>query len=137
MNISKYEDYFHDGTIHDIDHNMNNIILSLESAQLQSDWNKDNIQLSKNKTISGKLHIEEVKAIRINNKVFDDCLKKTYDSSDIYDLSIQKNKVRILVSWIDYPPKPPVETDVFTIEIEADNIFWENVPHLFESSWEA
>ena len=133
MNINKYTGYFHDGTVHDIDHSNNKMEISMESAEILSEWNKDNIPLSKHSRISGKLHLEEIKSIRINDKIYNGKLKKTYDSSDVYDFEIQKNKVILLISWINYPPKPPEKTDIFTIEIEVGRIYWENSPTLFDS----
>ena len=135
MQIEKYTSYFHDGTVHAIYHKEKRIVFSMESSQLESDWNKDNIQLSKNSTISGKLYADQVIDIQIDGKKFHNLLKKTSGSSDIYDLCIQKNKILLLIGWINYPPKPPLDNQVFTIEIEAEHIFWENIPHLFEDTW--
>lgn len=133
MDIRKYAGFFHDGTIHDVNHVKNKIIILMESAELLPEWNEDNIALSKYGTISGHLHLEDIQSIFIDEKPYFGILKKTYDSSDVFHFEIQKNKVTLLVQWINYPPKPREETDVFTIEIEAKKIYWENIPSLFES----
>src|SRR5262245_12185926 len=133
MNISKYADFFHDGTIHDISHIKDQMRISMESAELLTEWNEDNVTLSKHNRIEGYLRLENIKNIQINEKPYFGILRKTYDSSDIYDFEIRENKVILLVQWINYPPKPREETDFFTIEIEAEKIYWENIPTLFDN----
>jgi hypothetical protein len=51
MNVKKYSSYFHDGSLIDIEHKQNHIIISMESAQLWPDWNEDNVPLSNSQTI--------------------------------------------------------------------------------------
>jgi len=133
--IDKYTSYFHDGIVHDIKHLKKNITISIESAQLLPEWNLDNIVLSNRDTISGNLHLEEVKIIFVNRKIHNNKLIKTYDDGSIYHFGIQNNKMILQVSWENYPPKQREETDVFTIEIEAEKITWENIPTLFDASW--
>ncbi len=133
--IDKYTSYFHDGIVHDIKHLKKNIIISIESAQLLPEWNLDNIVLSNRDTISGNLHLEKVKIIFVNRKIHNNKLIKTYDDGSIYHFGIQNNKMILKVSWENYPPKQREETDVFTIEIEAEKITWENIPTLFDASW--
>ena len=134
MNISKYTGFFHDGTVHDISHVKDKMRISMESAELLPAWNKAKIPLSKYNRMAGYLHLEDIKSIQIDEKPYTGILKKTYDSSEVYDLTILENKVILLVQWINYPPKPREETDVFTIEIEAKKIYWENIPSLFDTS---
>lgn len=134
MEIEKYTSYFHDGTIHSIDHTMDNIRIAMESAELRPEWNKDHIALSKEGTIAGYLHLEGVNRIQIDEVLYTGVLKKSYDSSDINHFKIQSNKVKLLVRWINYPPKQREETDIFTIEIETKKIYWENIPTLFDEA---
>lgn len=131
MNIQNYTSYFHDGTVHDINHVKNHMEIAMESAQLLPAWNEDAIKLSKYDTISGRLHLDKIKSIRVNENNYTGELRKTYDSSDINHFEILSNKAILLIRWINYPPNPYEETDIFTIEIEADEIYWENVPNLF------
>jgi hypothetical protein len=134
FNLEKYTSYFHDGTVHDIKYIKNTIIISIESAELRPEWNEDNIALSKRNTISGNLHLENFGNIRINGKIYKEKLVKTYDSSDVYTFEIHARKVLLLISWINYPPKRREETPFSEYEIEAEKIYWENIPTLFDIS---
>ena len=136
-NINEYADYFHDGTVHDIFHKKNKLTISMESAELLPEWNKDNIMLSKRKTISGKLHINQIDYIQINRQKYTKILRKMFDIGNIYDFSIRDFKLVLLVSWDNYSIHPPEETDVFTIEVNAKKIYWENIPTLFDAYWDA
>jgi hypothetical protein len=53
------------------------------------------------------------------------------DECEILRLKIQKNKVTLLVQWMNYPPK---NREFFTefIEIEAEKIYFENEPDLID-----
>jgi hypothetical protein len=132
--LEKCTSYFHDGTVHDVKYIKNEIIFSMESAELLPEWDKDSIALSKHNTISGNLHLENFGKIRINGQIYKEKLVKTYDSSDIYTFEIHPKKVFLLISWINYPPKPREETPFSEYEIEAEKIYWENIPTLFENN---
>ena len=134
MNISKYTAWFHDGTLIEILHAKNNIELSLESAELADEDKPEGIILSSHDTIRGKLYLEGVRKITLNDMPFQGVLKKEYDSGGIFDLEIRGNTVEISVKWCNYPPKPR-ETDFSTIKIEAEKIRWKNVPELVNPSW--
>jgi len=131
--ISKYSGYFHDGSVHLIYHDQDSMIISMESAQVLSewDWNRKLAPLSKHDTISGKLHINHIKSIKKNNCIFHDTLAMIYDHGDLYELEIKKNKVKILITWEQYLPIK-ARTDMYCIEIEAEKIYWENIPNLFD-----
>jgi hypothetical protein len=134
MNIQKYLDDFHDGSLIDIHHHENEVIFSIESAEMDPSDVKDGIQLSKRGTIKGKLHLKEVKSIQINEVPFMGCLKKLYDSGSIVDLTIEEKMVEIAISWVNFQPKPRVN-DFSTIKIEALEIWWENIPDLYDPFW--
>jgi|688.fasta_scaffold279880_2 hypothetical protein len=123
--ISKY---LHDATFINVIQTKSKIEISIESVQLKSDWNKDNIELSNIKTIRGKLHVEEIKKIVINGKQVQ-ILKKEYDSGEILDFEVLQNGFFMLVEWINYPPKI-VNRTTDSIIIEASKIYWENIPDL-------
>lgn len=139
MNINKYTAYFHDGTVHDIKHKKNRIELSIESAELLPEWNEDNILLSNRETLSGNLHLEGVSSIKINEVPFHGVLSvliNTYDDGYIFHIEIHGNKLTLLVSWMrHYQKRYSEETDLFTIQIEAEKIYWENIPDLFDADW--
>ena len=56
-----------------------------------------------------------------------------YDSGSILDFEILNHKVILGIEWTDYPPKPR-KSDFSTIEIEAEKIWWENIPDLSGSN---
>ena len=132
INIQKYTAYFHDGGLIDIQHIDEKIILLLESAETSLDEMQEDIALSEHSTIKGKLHIEGVK------QVFDDehklsinDLKMIYDSGEILHFKIEKNQINLDVKWVNYSPNPNITTYSF-YKIEADKIWWENIPDLYD-----
>jgi len=133
MNISYYD--FHDGYLIDIKHIENKIEMFMESAQIHPDDMKDNLVLSKHETLKGKLHIENIKEIKVNDKPLVGPFKKTHDEGDIYDFELSENKVSLTINWIDHPAKP-IETGKWcTYEIMAEKIYWENIPDLYNPYW--
>ena len=78
MNLYKYAAFFHDGSIIDIVHKEQNIEFSLTSAEMDEEENEDNILLSEDDSIQGKLHLEGVKSIVLDGKTFHGTLKKIY-----------------------------------------------------------
>jgi hypothetical protein len=134
MIIEKYTAYFHDGSLIDIQHNNDQIVLSLGSAEMDFDEVEDSIQLSERNTIMGKLYLEGIISINLNENKFFGVLKMKYDSGKIFDLEIKENKVEISLSWENFPLKPDVN-DFDSIEIKATKIRWENIPGLFDPFW--
>jgi hypothetical protein len=130
MDIDKYCDYFHDGSIITIHHKNNKIEILMESAEIDPDIASD-IALSEHDILAGILHIEEIKKIRIDS-INQSILKKTFDIGDICTFEIRDKMVRLVIRWINFPPKQFEETKPFVIEIEAGNIYWENIPNLFD-----
>lgn len=129
MNLSKYTGYFHDGSLVNFKHMGNKIEISMLSADIIPEHMIENMPpLNKNR-ISGKLYLEGIKEIKINNKPFTGILKKTYDSGSVLDFEISGHKVFLGIEWTDYPPKQR-KSDFSAIEIEAAKIHWENIPDL-------
>lgn len=129
MDIAKYADYFHDGSLVNFKHMGNKIEISMLSADIIPEHMIENMPpLNKNR-ISGKLYLEGVKEIKINKKPFMSILKKTYDSGSVLDFEVSNHKVFLGIEWTDYPPKPR-KSDFSAIEIEAEKIWWENIPDL-------
>jgi len=133
MNISKYD--FHDGYLIDMIQINNNIEITMESAEISDEELQDDIILSDHSAIAGKLHIEGIKNIQIDGKDFFGPFEKTYDEGNIYSFDIKENKLTLLVSWLNHPPKICGETKLFKIEIEAKKIWWENIPDLVNPYW--
>ena len=57
LNINKYADFFHDGSILNIDHTGNKMIIFMESAEVDEEDVDDDIILAKGSRIRGMLHI--------------------------------------------------------------------------------
>lgn len=125
--LSQYSGLFHDGSIIKITHQNNELIFSIESAQVYQE-NVD-IALSKDHRIKGNLHIKRIKSILIDERPLIGTFKQTYDYGGIFDLVIEKNFVGISIKWEDFPPKPRKE-DFSVIRITAENIYWENISNL-------
>lgn len=101
----------------------------MESAEIDEEDIKDNIVLSKNDRIRGKLHIEGIKRIKQNDHPYHEILTMRYKDAEIFHFEIYQNKVEFQIKWCSYPPTPYIE-DFSTIEIEAEKIWWENMPDL-------
>lgn len=131
--LTQYSGYFHDGSIYKIEHNSGNLVISAESAELlpEWDWDRKNVPLSKRNTIAGKLHLEGISHIRKDQEIWVDTLGMIYEFGDIFDLEIKENKIQISVIWKQFKPIK-AETEMVEIEIQASNIFWENIPDLFD-----
>lgn len=128
VNISKYD--FHDGCLINLKHFDNKIELSMESAEISDEELVNKIILSKQNTIKGKLHLEKIESIKINNQTFSGVLKQEYDVGKIFSFQIEDNIVILMVGWENHPPKIFRQTDFYKIEIEANKIYWENTPDL-------
>ena len=129
MNIVKYADYFHDGSLINFKHVGNKIEISMLSAEIIPEHMIKNMPPLNKKIITGKLYLDGIKKIKINHELFTGTLKKMYDSGSILDFEVLKHKVILGIEWTDYPPKPR-KSDFSTIEIEAGKIRWENIPDL-------
>lgn len=138
IKIEDYASYFHDGSIRDIRHWKNVMVLSMESAQLRQEWNNDGIILSKRETLTGKLHIKGINIIKQNEIVFPNILKKmdSFEKASIYRFDIKGNKILLLFWWIKYFPARE-ESDMFEYEINAEEVYWENIPTLFDDYWDS
>jgi len=129
LDITKYIGYFHDGYLLDINNLGNSIYLSLESSKIDPNEIENKEILSKSNTLIGKLCLKNVKTIKVDDKPYKDVLLKVYDNGEILDLEVYPGKVSLLIEWVNFPPKPRT-SDVSQIEIEAEEIYWENIPTL-------
>ena len=129
IDIRRYAGFFHDGSIIDIQHCGNQMIISMESAEVDEDDINDVSILAKDDRIRGKLHLEEIKAININTENFLQTLKKIGDEGDIFNFEVNENFIILDIEWINFPPNPKIN-EFSTLKIEAENIWWENIPHL-------
>lgn len=130
MDISKYKDFFHDGSLLAIEYQGETIILSMKSAEVALEELPGNIALSSDDSITGKLHISNVKTIEVNEEPFWGILTKDYDSAEILDFEMDDpNTISLGIQWGNYPPRPNV-SDFSTITIKAEKVWWENIPDL-------
>jgi len=134
MNIEHYTSYFHDGSIIEIKHSGNKIEILMESAEITEEDIQDNILLSKRNTIKGKLHLQRIKSIKENDRVFPKIFEMKSEDAEISHFKIIKNKILFHIIWDSYPPNPPIH-EFSTIEIEAEKIWWENIPDLVNPYW--
>ncbi len=130
--IRKYSGYFHDGSIRGIETNDNDLVISVESAEIYSEWpwDRKSIPLSRHSTITGKLHLKGVERILINGKKSHK-FKMIYEKGTIFDLDIEKKIIKLEVIWKQYVPVKK-ETGIVDIEVGANDIIWEHIPDLFE-----
>ncbi len=129
MDISEYAAYFHDGLILDIVHTKDKIDFSMASAEIDEGETQGNIILSRDFSIQGKLHIEGIQSIKLNENEFSGTLKKLYDRGKIFDFEITKNSIEISIIWTDFLGNSEVK-EFSIIKIKAENIWWENIPDL-------
>lgn len=131
MDIKKYTGYFHDGGFIGAKRKGNNMELFLRSCEISSDEPVDRKILSEDNALKGKLYLIGIKWIKVDDKEDKEIPWKEYDDGEILDFEIDNNKVFLLIEWKNWPPKPRLRTnDVSEIEIEAEKIYWENIPDL-------
>lgn len=135
IDISKYQDFFHDGSIIDIQNQNDNIIISMESAEIAGDWLQEKITLSPHKTLKGKLHFEQVETTTC---YVDICYDEEphyekpvmlADCATILHMTVTATKFESIVEWNNFPPKKNIELDS-GICIECKRIWWEHIPDL-------
>lgn len=127
MNLKNYTAFFHDGSITEIMHSGNIMILSLESAEMFKEDIVDDVVLSKVNgmdLICVKLHIEGIYRIKDNNKPYFDLLKINSDYAGIFHLGIFEKRIELQIIWSFY--SKPEKEGFSALEIEAKNIWWEN-----------
>ena len=129
MNISNYAAFFHDGSIMDIQHMGDKVEFSMASAEMDEEDINDDVVLSKDDSIQGKLHVEGIKNIIIDKQPFLGKISKNHDNGKIFDFEITENYIELSIIWINFPPKPAMN-EFSIIKVEAEKIWWENIPDL-------
>ena len=133
MNISKYQAYFHDGIILDMEQIENNVQFSMLSCAVDQELFSEKLPLSEDDTLQGKLHIVGLKEVRIDGKMFEGKLDRQYDSGSILDVFVTDRSVKLVAKWTNFPPKKRFETPFLVYEIKAEKVFWEPVLDLEKS----
>lgn len=126
-NINKYVDFFHDGSITDIEHIGNKMIISMQSAEIEEEDVKNGITLAKDARIRGKLHIEGIKSVIINRNSYLGVLKKVYDEGGIVNFEIDEGSVLMSIDWVNFSPNKKI-SEFSVIKINAEKVWWENNP---------
>lgn len=127
--FNKYTAYFHDGEIIDIYQTHSEIIFWMESAQIPPKDMVDDFSLTNSSTLRGRLHLEGVKCIYENDVIISE-IQKQYDVGDVYHFEITDNVVLIDITWQTLRLKPSKDTDMIDYKIEANEIYWENLPKI-------
>lgn len=130
IDILDYTSFFHDGSIIDIDHQKDQVLIYMESAEVDKGDLEDNIELSEESCIKGILKIRQIKNIQLDQKPIEN-LKMLGDCGSILDFEITESTIKLFVEWINFPPNKEIEI-YSTIYLEAKEIKWENNPNLFD-----
>jgi hypothetical protein len=101
----------------------------MESAEVSQEDIDTNLILSKNDRLTGKLHLENIRSVKENDKPYFDILTMKNDDAEIFHFKIATNNIKLQIIWNSIPPMPTLQ-DFSTIEIEAEKIWWENIPNL-------
>lgn len=135
VNIGLYAGYFHDGSIIDIQYEGAELLISMESAELPSEDLCEDIALSDHSRLKGILHLQGIKSIYVDEQPFNGKLvRHATKSSRILDFSIKGVIVHFFIEWSSIPANS--SQDEFTdIVIEAEHIYWENKPDLYDPFW--
>src|SRR5579862_3297911 len=89
--IEYYSQFFHDGAIVSIEHHLNNMEISMQSAEMDLEDLKDDTKLSKHNCIKGKLHLEKIKTLSINKIPYFGTWQMSYDEGDIFSFIVDNS----------------------------------------------
>jgi len=134
--LGKYVDFFHDGTLVDIEHlsQEREIRMTMSSAEIDPEEDiKDPIEYSLSSgipVIKGILILKKVEEIRLRGEDFFQALKMPYPNleGDILDFEINGNVIVINTSWECDPPTKYGGDDFVTMQITAEEITWQSLP---------
>ncbi len=102
LNVADYD--FHDGCIIDVINKNSHLEIVMESAELSEEEIHDTALLSKYNTLRGKLHLEAISEIKVNERKIETPLKKPRDGGNISSFTIDNHIVVISAYWSNYPP---------------------------------
>ena len=122
IDIRKYTDFFHDGTLSKIFQNERNIILWIKSAQIDEEEDlKEYIPLSEDHRIKGELHIENILDLKILGENVLNIIEKPLAFASILDFEIENNHLFLSVLWNYLNPR---RHEYLEYNIEAEKIWW-------------
>jgi hypothetical protein len=129
IDISKYAAYFHDGNLFNISKLKNEITFQMTSAEVDFTEIEKGLTLSKDHRIRGILHLYNIQSIKLTCEYKLENLFDVFNLGTVLDFEIINKTIELGILWENYPPK--VHTNEFTtIVIQADRIWWENIPDL-------
>ncbi len=131
LTISKYTSYFHDGSLIDIQYgeSTSEIAVSMESAELDPEDLNDPISLSKENRIKGKLHLNGITKIEVDDEILSAPLKMHHDDAEIFHFRIIDTGLILEIGWQNFSPKTQ-DFDYSVIKIDVKTVYWENIPDL-------
>ncbi|MFZ4772727.1 MAG: hypothetical protein ACOYK9_01900 [Chlamydiia bacterium] len=118
INFAKYADYFHDGDLNDIHTHGREIEFFIESAQLDQEEFEPGFSLNEDDRIQGVLHLKNVSEILVNKKTFEEPLQVISEKGEIFDLTLNDNKVEMIVEWRKFSDKTFERFMVYEISCE-------------------
>lgn len=121
IEIAAYTGYFHDGRLNDLICEDCNLLLVLESAQIDPGEVSQDVFLSNRSTLIGRLLLKRVTRVSIEGDAACGLAKMSCYGS-IIDLSIAGTSVNLALSW-KYCGKNRIEYFVDYI-LEAENLCW-------------
>jgi hypothetical protein len=134
IDISKYTSHFHDGDLLNIVKLENEVALRMSSAEVDCSEVEKGLTLSENHRIRGILHLCNIQSIHLTGEYELENLFDVFNFGTILDFEMTEKTVELGVLWENRPPKP--HTNEFTtITIQADYIWWENIPDLYDPFW--
>lgn len=134
MNLSKYD--FHDGSVDEIEHDIEKLSILLQSAAIDSAKYNNNIALSFHRNnpphdpyfvLRGKAHFYGVTKILFDQQPFHSQFKMLAESAEILDLEFSLHRIRLFLKWENYPPFRRIEK-YSEVVIVFDHMKWENLP---------
>ena len=131
MKLQNYTSFFHDGSIFEIAQHDNKMIIFMESAEMDEEDIIDDAILTKFDRIRGKLHMEGIKHIKENGEPYLGVFKMKNQDAEIFHFAFSKNQIELQIIWNSLPPQ--MKEHFSTVEIEAEKIWWENIPDLSDS----
>ncbi|MFZ4772655.1 MAG: hypothetical protein ACOYK9_01530 [Chlamydiia bacterium] len=102
MNFKKYEDYFHDGSLSNIQTLGQDINLYITSAEMDPDDFEEGFNLVQGDRLKGVLKLENVYKIVVNKKIHEGDLRLISEHAGIMNLEIHEGKVVLAISWAKY-----------------------------------
>lgn len=129
IDISKYASYFHDGSLFNISKLKNEITFQMSSAEVDFSEIEKDLALSKDHRIRGILHLNNIQNVHLTGEYKLENLFDVFNLGTILDFEIKNKTIELGILWENYPPK--LHTNEFTtIVIQADRVWWENIPDL-------